>query len=162
MSSMRFINLWQINEGSYLKISDGALEVFARYAQLHGSAPESGGVLLGYVRDEHIEILEATEPTSHDTRRRFFFLRRPNAHQEIAERRWKESDGLVRYLGEWHTHPEDLPNPSCLDRYEWKVSAKKRKDGRAQVGLIVGRLTLHIELMFKDGKNYVCGPVIEN
>lgn len=124
---MRFVDLWQIGDDCYLKISDSALAVFTKYVQSDITLPESGGVILGYVRGEHLEITEATEPMADDERRRFFFLRRPRGHQEIARQRWVESQGLVRYLGEWHTHPEDYPRLSCLDRMEWKSSAKKKK-----------------------------------
>ena len=158
---MRYVNLWEISAGCYLKISEAALLVFSKYVQSDITLPESGGILLGYVRGDHLEVIEATEPTSEDERRRFFFLRRPRGHQEIAQQRWVESHGLVRYLGEWHTHPEDVPSPSCLDRMEWKSSAKKRKDLRPQVGLIVGRKTLHVELMHADGTRLVCTPSLE-
>ena len=158
---MPFVDLWRVGEERYLKISIEAFVVFSKYIQLDATAPESGGIILGYVRGEHLEITEVTEPASGDERRRFFFLRRPRGHQEIAQKRWAESQGLIRYLGEWHTHPEDFPSPSCLDRMEWKSSAKKRKDSRPQLGIIVGRKALHVELMHADGSRIICMPNIE-
>lgn len=155
---MRFVDLWRVGEERYLKISEEACAVFSKYVQSDTATPESGGIILGYVRGEHLEITEVTEPAPGDERRRFFFLRRPHGHQEIAQKRWAESQGLIRYLGEWHTHPEDFPSPSCLDRMEWKSSAKKRKDLRPQVGLIVGRKALHVELMHHDGSRVIGTP----
>lgn len=149
---MRYVDLWKTEDGGYLLLRPDVLRVFEKYAQLDAAMPESGGILLGYVKGEHLEVVEATEPTSSDKRRMFFFLRRPQGHQDIAHRRWEESQGLIRYLGEWHTHPENLPTPSCLDRREWRSSATKRADGRPQVGLIVGRDALHIELTSSMGK----------
>jgi integrative and conjugative element protein (TIGR02256 family) len=156
---MLYVDLWESQRNCYVKIASEALEVFAKYAQVNSTSPESGGILLGYVRGEHLEITEATEPSSDDERYRFFFLRRPKGHQDIAEQRWSESQGLVRYLGEWHTHPEDMPSPSFLDRTEWKSSAKKRKDKRPQLGLIVGCEGLYVELMHANGTRWICRPI---
>lgn len=153
---MRYVDLWKTEGGGYLLLKPEVLRVFEKYAQLDAAMPESGGILLGYVKGEHLEVIEATEPTLSDKRTMFFFLRRPHGHQDIARCRWEESEGLIRYLGEWHTHPENVPTPSCLDRREWRSAAKKRADGRTQVGLIVGRDALHIELTSSWGEHTVC------
>lgn len=65
--------------------------------------------------------------------------------------RWRASRGTVRYLGEWHTHPEDYPIPSGLDRSEWRRLAAGRRDKRPQLSIIVGRHGLHVELVHSDG-----------
>ncbi len=141
--------------GPCLVIQDKVLEVLARYAQVDVCAPESGGILLGYVREPHLEILEATEPTRWDKRLRSFFDRSAQGHHERAQRRWTESEGLVRYIGEWHTHPEDYPTPSYIDRSGWVHLAKKRKDGRPVLAIIVGRRALHVELIKANGTGIV-------
>jgi integrative and conjugative element protein (TIGR02256 family) len=156
---MRYLDLWRIKEDSYLQISPAVLDIFGKYAQVNCELPESGGILLGYVRGNHLDIVEATEPTKNDKRERFFFLRRKSGHQNIASQRWVESGGRVRYLGEWHTHPESIPNPSILDLQEWESSAKRRADKRPQVGLIVGFDALHVELIDHTGSRTVCQPV---
>jgi integrative and conjugative element protein (TIGR02256 family) len=38
------------------------------------------------------------------------------AAQEIVNRAWRESDGELNYLGEWHTHSVPHPTPSGQDR----------------------------------------------
>ena len=40
------------------------------------------------------------------------------------------------YLGEWHTHPEDLPKPSDKDLREWRILLREQR--RPLVFLIVG------------------------
>ena len=35
--------------------------------------------------------------------------------QKEINRQWMESDGLVNYLGEWHTHAQVNPKPSIVD-----------------------------------------------
>lgn len=136
-------------------IQDPVIEVFSRYAQVSANAPESGGILLGYVRTPHLEILEASEPTSWDKRLRFFFDRGSRGHHEVAETRSRESEGLIRYIGEWHTHPEDYPTPSYVDRKGWVKLAQKRKDQRPLLAIVVGRKALHVELTSSDGTSIV-------
>ena len=37
---------------------------------------------------------------------------------------WEQSNELIGYLGEWHTHPQRIPYPSALDLRESKKIAK--------------------------------------
>jgi len=138
---------------TFVTLSDQVLEVLHRHVQRRDADAESGGILLGHVRGDSLEIFEATVPTVWDKRKRYFFERMPFGHQLLASERWTASNGTVRYLGEWHTHPEDFPIPSQLDLTEWAALANKRKDNRAMLALIVGRCGLHLELAFGTGVN---------
>ena len=158
---MQYLKYWRAAEGEpCLLIQDAVIDVFAKYAQVSPSAPESGGILLGHVRTPHLEILEASEPTFWDKRLRYFFDRGSRGHREMAERRWRDSDGLVRYVGEWHTHPEDYPTPSYVDRAGWIELANKRQDQRPVLAIVVGRKALHVELVNRDGTNLVMHGVL--
>lgn len=153
---MQYVDSWRAAENGWvLLLQASVLEVFRKHAQLDASAPESGGLLLGHVRDPHLEILEATEPTFWDRRLKYFFERSWRGHRTVAERRWRESEGLIRYVGEWHTHPEDYPVPSYVDRTEWLELARKRKDKRPVLALIVGRKALHVELVHANASSII-------
>ncbi|MBU4046695.1 MAG: Mov34/MPN/PAD-1 family protein, partial [Gammaproteobacteria bacterium] len=65
--------------------------------------------------------------------------------------RWAASQGTVRYLGEWHTHPEDHPHPSNLDRTEWQRLSAGRRDKRPLLAIIVGRKSLYVGLSPNTG-----------
>lgn len=131
------------------------LNIFSQYIQNGSEAKEAGGILLGHVRGEHLEIVEATAPSMWDRRFRFLFERMPYFHHRVARKHWKESDGLIRYIGEWHTHPEDYPRPSSIDLREWKILAEGRSDGRPLLAVIVGCLDLHVEYMYASGQRSV-------
>lgn len=153
---MRFIDLWQTrNTGDYVLFQASVLETLAAYRQNSSCATEAGGVLLGYVRGDHLEVVQATKPQEEDTRLRTRFERSARAHQVIADRLWKESDGLIRYLGEWHTHPEDIPSPSSVDINGWAHRASVRQDGRATLSVIVGRMGMYIALVDKNKDSIV-------
>lgn len=153
---MPFLSSWSTTDKRVLlHFSDPVLEMFARCRQAKSSDTESGGILLGTVHGSNLLITEATTPTTLDIRRRCFFERLPFEHLSIAKERWEASEGTIRYLGEWHTHPEDYPCPSGLDKSEWMTLAQRRQDGRPVLAAIVGREALHVELTSPKGTNSV-------
>lgn len=118
---MPFLATWEVpGTGQLVYLREQPLQVFNRYKQEGIDSKEAGGILLGHVRGEHLEIIEATEPSFWDRRFRFLFERMPYFHHKLAMKRWKESNGLVRYIGEWHTHPQNHPTPSSIDITEWQ------------------------------------------
>ena len=123
--------------GAMLLIEPQVLERLAAFKQLEKSAPEAGGILMGYRRGPHTHVTEATVPTTRDVQRRFGFFRHATHHQRVALRRWKESGETLDYVGEWHTHPEDDPSPSSIDLKHWRDIAQV--SSRPMVFLIVGR-----------------------
>lgn len=153
---MQFMNSWATNDKStLLHFSKATLKTFCLHLQASDADCEAGGLLLGSVHGSHMLIEQATEPTPHDKRFRYLFERMALGHEAIAVSRWAASQGTVRYLGEWHTHAEDDPHPSGLDRSEWNLLSAKRRDKRPVLAVIVGRKTLYVELVPSSG----CGPV---
>ena len=149
---MQFVADWVSDDRRVLlSFADSVLEVFAAFRQVSAAAPEAGGILLGTVHGRSLLIAEATAPTPRDRRSRFLFDRSPFGHRHIAARRWRSSAGTVRYLGEWHTHPQGTPSPSGIDRQEWGMLVRKRQDARPMLAVIVGRDSLHVELVLATG-----------
>ncbi|MBU2886750.1 Mov34/MPN/PAD-1 family protein [Gilvimarinus agarilyticus] len=157
---MQFVSSWATNDRrSLLHFSDSCLEIFEQHAQWREDDCEAGGLLLGSVHGAHMHIEQATAPTTWDRRFRYLFERMPFGHESIALARGTLSEGTVRYLGEWHTHPEDHPRPSRLDRSEWNRLAAKRRDGRLMLAVIVGRKSLHVEMVPSSGRGSTLIPV---
>lgn len=150
---MQFVSGWTTQDKRILvNFDDKVLDVFRQHIQHLSSDAEAGGLLLGEVRGGHLSLVDATFPTAGDLRSRYSFERLPQGHAEVALKMWSESLGTVRYLGEWHSHPQDLPIPSGIDRSEWKRLASERKDKRPFLAVIVGKAGLHVELVSsKDG-----------
>lgn len=149
---MHVKNIWISPHGNNLVyISADVLKTLYKYVQRGPGSVESGGILLGYVRGPHIEILEATSPTFRDERYYSSFIRDTYFHADVAHEKWLKSSGKVRYLGEWHTHPEKYPQPSLLDIAEWRRLVKHRKDTRPLLGLIVGAEDFYLEYIYEDG-----------
>ena len=158
---MRHMSDWTLAGGSLLlNFSDEVRDVFDRNAQV-GDLPESGGVLLGAVHERGLLVTVATTPTRLDRQFRYLFERLPFGHRAVARRQWRKSAGTTRYIGEWHTHPQDIPVPSGIDLNEWQKLAKKRADKRPLLAVIVGRNGLHVELVHGNGHRELLSPYIE-
>lgn len=79
-----------------------------------------------YILDSQDVVIDKISfPMSGDRANRFTFFRNKKAHQQIIDREWEVSKHTCTYLGEWHTHPEQRPVPSCIDLFNWKRKLKK-------------------------------------
>lgn len=106
------------------------------YRQTHYASTEAGGILIGERRGQHIVVTDISEPGPSDIRTRNRFERKGDHHQQNVDELFKQSDGFLVYLGEWHTHPEDFPQPSYTDIKSWLTELIATEP---MVLLIVGR-----------------------
>lgn len=130
-----------------VEVSPAAHAVLTAHRQLRTADTEAGGVLLGrLIRDSHDVVIDvASPPSPEDRRSRFSFFRARKPAQVVVERAWRESGQVVNYLGEWHTHPEDDPNPSCIDRRDWKkIVARASFEQDFLLFVIVGRVQIRV------------------
>lgn len=113
---------FQRPSGGLLTIGSVPLLSLDAYRQVRESMAEAGGILLGRLIDSSQDVVvdEAAPPHAEDRKSRFSFFRRKRPAQERVNRAWTSSSGTLVYLGEWHTHPEDDPQPSAHDLAQWK------------------------------------------
>jgi integrative and conjugative element protein (TIGR02256 family) len=110
------------SKGGVFRMSSEVIRELRPYVQDANLKPEAGGLLLGrHIRDSLDIVADAlTTPLSGDRRTRFGFVRQGPRHQEFLDRAWRDSGGTCTYLGEWHTHPEPVPQPSSVDLANWR------------------------------------------
>lgn len=94
-------------------------EILLSYRQLANNSPESAGVIIGERRGMHLVIRTVSVPGDADIRTRFEVNRIGKHHQDKVNTAFRESSGTWQYLGEWHTHPENVPSPSMTDYSSW-------------------------------------------
>jgi integrative and conjugative element protein (TIGR02256 family) len=77
---------------------------------------EVGGVLVGYQPDERsVVVTDVIGPGPRAKHRRSTF-RPDHAHQqEQLDARYRQSNGVEVYLGDWHSHPNGFDGPSRKD-----------------------------------------------
>lgn len=105
-----------------VRLSSATVSVLLAHRQVRGDLPEAGGLLLGRFFPDTADMVvdEASAPSASDRRSRFSIFRRKKDAQKLVDEAWAMTHGTRNFLGEWHTHPEPIPSPSCRDRLNWQ------------------------------------------
>jgi len=143
LTDLKLINPEELGE---IWICPDAQMLILEYTQTGFNSKEAGGILLGHRRGPHIEVLEASAPMRKDIRRLNSFERKDCWHQSLSDKQWELSGGTILYLGEWHTHPVNIPEPSTIDRHEW--DKLKMCYGDPLLFLIAGTSHWYIEYLY--------------
>lgn len=79
---------------------------------------ETGGLLIGYCAgdDNDAIILDMVGPGPNAKHRRWTYRPDYSFHREECDRIFKEREGMLTYLGDWHSHPGSIPYLSFLDK----------------------------------------------
>lgn len=124
-----------------VEIAEDVYQKFESYICGYDYSVESGGILVGMLNPvrNSIKITDITEPYSQDKRTRYRFQRMEKGHQEAMNQLWEKSKFKKTYLGEWHTHNQEVPQPSCIDIRNWiKISNKNNNNSEKLIFIIVG------------------------
>ena len=121
-----------------IRITDAVLNHVAKHQQHSPTSTEAGGQLFGTVSRAEVRLVAAEGPHPRDERGRTHYRSDPKAAQKAIRDQAKR--GLL-FLGEWHTHPEDVPTPSADDDAAIAAMVDRSKlNTDAAILLIVGRL----------------------
>jgi integrative and conjugative element protein (TIGR02256 family) len=120
-----------------LWLSESTLRYIARHRQLAPWSTEAGGQLFGTIDAQKISLIEAVGPYAGDERSRHLYRSNPVAAQRAIDERSRQN---LLYLGEWHTHAEDIPSASRLDDDAMhRLIAKSHLNSNSLLMMIVGR-----------------------
>ena len=123
--------------GEILRLSDDVLRRFCQHRQVKIWQKEAGGQLFAKFDGHLVDVIEATGPRPTDRRTRTRY--EPDKNAEQAEIDLRFPSGL-HFIGDWHTHPEDIPSPSGLNLHSTADSFQRSKHGLdAFLLVIVGR-----------------------
>ncbi|MGZ3862490.1 MAG: Mov34/MPN/PAD-1 family protein [Bacteroidia bacterium] len=134
-----------------LTIHKDVLSIFESYIQDTYKKNESGGILLGQLKDNQVYLIRASVPNKFDKASRHNFERDKIIAQIIVDNEFANSNGKTIYIGEWHTHPEDKPLPSGQDERMIKDQLKLNKNIEPYLFMIIqGIKSLYVGIY--DGK----------
>lgn len=140
-------HLYRRRNGGAIKIGADAAALIWSHAQTDDIKPEAGGLLLGRQVSESNDVIvdRATPPSAKDRATRFRFFRAKGPANRAIRKYWEGSSGTCNYLGEWHSHPENVPVPSCIDYRNWRrLLIKSVIDQDFLLFVIVGRVELRL------------------
>jgi integrative and conjugative element protein (TIGR02256 family) len=108
------IEYWSSNKKFGLVVShEQLLQISAHCIKADGR--ETGGVLIGNYSANNTcaSITQILGPTQDSKSGRTWFIRGISGLQKLIDRYWERDRHY--YLGEWHFHPNALPDPSGQD-----------------------------------------------
>jgi len=113
---------------------------------------ETGGILIG-AYDSNLRLATvylATGPTEDSHHNATTFERGVKGIKEIIALINIEISPKLHYIGEWHSHPNNRPNPSHADLKQMQIFAKNKQFGiKSPLLLIVGgRPNVEFEWLF--------------
>ena len=113
-----------------------------------GLPNEVGGVLIGVVdqKSKYIQLVDACDPPSDSKSGKTEFERGTCGLEEQLGKFENRTNGHVKYVGEWHTHPKDIPpNPSLTDLIQYvDLATAAEIEGRPPIMLIGGENEIKI------------------
>ena len=99
---------------------------------------EIGGIIIGYYSTDlkKIIITEFTFPPKDSKKGKTWFIRGVEGLEELLNKKWRKNE---YYLGEWHFHPNNSPEPSFQDKKQLlSISKSKNFFCPEPIMLIVG------------------------
>ncbi|PDS34685.1 hypothetical protein CO665_29465 [Rhizobium anhuiense] len=119
--------IFRISGDAFVLLPAKVYDVMKSFTSGSQGETEAGGILIGSYRGNHIHIHQCTVPLRKDLRKKYLFDRKDRGHQLAAMLAWTKSLGTETFVGEWHTHPEDFPVPSSIDRGTWREIIKRKE-----------------------------------
>jgi integrative and conjugative element protein (TIGR02256 family) len=80
---------------------------------------ETGGCLMGYWAKEFTEVVitHIIGPGPHAAHGKFYFFPDSSWQDEEIAKIYSDTDRLITYLGDWHSHPADNSSLSFIDKW---------------------------------------------
>jgi integrative and conjugative element protein (TIGR02256 family) len=111
---------------------------------------ETGGVLLGHHEHSVVHVDKVILSGSKAIHNTIYF----EADHEYVEMEidlaYANSDGKIRYIGEWHSHPQKYPTPSTKDLDSIRKISLNTREGYDPILLIIGAVGLTRENFLKQ------------
>lgn len=129
-----------------LTIADSVAAFFSNVQQNGRFEIEMGGILVGQLcpSENKIILTDITTPQNSDKQTSTRFIRFEKGHQEIMDSLWEKSRHKKFYLGEWHTHNQDIPSPSNIDIKNWDTISKRNHESERLFFIIIGKKEIKV------------------
>ena len=113
----------------YVGIAPRVTRLMQAHRQTGKCEVEAFGVLVGRTSTDmrKVWVQAATKPMVSDVRARYSFQLCDTGHQRFVNEAFLRSGGSLVYLGTWHTHPEARPEPSSVDRADWRRCIQRNR-----------------------------------
>ncbi|HDY7718953.1 TPA: Mov34/MPN/PAD-1 family protein [Vibrio vulnificus] len=128
-----------------LRVNKQVYECWLKHRQMKPKDTEQFGALIGSrgEGERSIWIDRCTTPQKKDVSQRAWFVMKDPVHQKTIDKAFENSSGELGYIGTWHTHPQNVPEPSSIDLNDWEQCTLRNPD-RQLVFAIVGNTQVNL------------------
>jgi len=135
-------NSIQMKFPSWTVVTDKAVVATLQHLRANKLPNETGGVLIGsFDVDQHIIYIADTIPSPPDSEEwPTLYIRGRHGLRPEVERINTETDGMLEYIGEWHSHPKGiktLPSSDDMLVFQW-ITILMNREGLPAVMMIIG------------------------
>ena len=123
-----------VDSGQVLVLSDAVVKHIFLHCQSRPGQAEAGGQLFATFEDSTVLVTRATGPRKSDHRSRFRFIPHRISERREIKRLFKAG---LHFVGDWHTHPQDVPRPSEIDLSNITDMFTKSRHGLAGFVMII-------------------------
>ena len=124
-------------QGQAYLFSSTCVDALSNNRQRNFLGKEIGGQLFARFKEDKIVVEIATVTRGRSRRTKFGFWPDREAERQDIAHIFKEG---LHYIGDWHTHPEKHPTPSCTDIHKaLEIFNKSRHELNAMLMVIVGQ-----------------------
>ena len=119
---MRSVEFWSDDSRFGLRIPREIVNRMLDYC-IQAQAQETGGILIGHYTQslDCAQVTEVTGPPRDSQLGPIWFVRGVHGLQRRLRDFWRQQNDF--YLGEWHFHPGNMPNPSDQDERQLALIA---------------------------------------
>lgn len=117
---------FKIQNGPIVDLTPNIIESIIPFLQNNNIDCEACGLLVGYQNNKsgNITINNLSLPGKSDMRNRVFCKLKDSVHRLFLRNQLPNKNF---YIGNWHTHPQEIPVPSSTDIVEWNTVLQKDK-----------------------------------
>lgn len=140
--------------GETIEFHDAVISHLLKHRQTRWWHREAGGLLFARFTGSTIRVEEATGPRKSDFRTPYSYWPDRKAEQGEIDERYKVG---LHYVGDWHSHPEQFPEPSGRDAQT--MTSRVRRSKHQLNGIlfaIIGQASLPsgLTVVLHDGRQW--------
>lgn len=143
-------NKFSLKDGSILNINSSQLKYFKNLS-VNITTREQGGIVIGkkLMKDDIYTVIDFYHAKNISSKENRYLCDAKEVNKYIY-RQWKKSSGINNYIGEWHTHYEDYPTPSKVDKMMMENIIVRDSAPRKIFLFILGKKQIYIGTICKE------------
>lgn len=133
-----------MRDGTILNINANQLN-YLKNLSFNLKVKEHGGIVIGtkLIKNNFYTVIDFYYMKNTSTKENRYSCDAKEANRYIYNQ-WEKSFGINNYIGEWHTHNENYPSPSRIDRFMMEDILKRNNAPNKIFLFILGKKQIYV------------------